>query len=57
MVARMGEAAFLVITHNHVTMSYASTLWNPSRRERLVHLVRSGSTTSINGSATAAQAG
>ena len=37
MVARMGEKRqFLVITHNHVTMSYASTLYG-------IHLDESGS--------------
>jgi chromosome segregation ATPase len=37
MVARLGtQRQFLVITHNHVTMSYASTLYG-------IHLDESGS--------------
>jgi chromosome segregation protein len=60
MVARMGEKRqFLVITHNHVTMSYASTLYG-------IHLDESGSSHLVSvrlddirkpASATAAQAG
>ena len=60
MVARLGaKRQFLVITHNHVTMSYASTLYG-------IHLDESGSSHLVSvrlddirkpASATAAQAG